>query len=619
MKRTRPAPASAVPSARAFAGPALAIFAVAMALRLTHVLLIRHALVFNVLSGDARGYDAWASRIAAGDWMGQEVFYQAPLYPYVLGALYTLFGRDLLVARVAQAAIGSLAAAALGYAGWRLHSRAVGLAAGLGLAVYAPAIFFDGILQKSTLDVFLTAIALALVADIVARGGTTRRWALLGLALGALSLTRENALLLVAVVAAWAAAPRGRLSRQGLSSTAALLAGVAVAVGPVALRNFAVGGGLYLTTSQFGSNLYIGNNPSSDGTYVALREGRGAPEFERTDATELAEAALGRRLTPGEVSAYWTRRALAYVRAEPLDWMALMARKAALLVNAEEMLDTESQEAYAEVSWLLAWLGRVTHFGILFPLAVVGAWVAWPRRADLWILYALTAAYALSVVVFFVFARYRFPLVPFLMLFAAVGAVALANGRRSSEARRALRGAATAGLVALVASNWPMLSPDLMRAISAHNLATALQEDGRHREALAGFERALAIRPDYGPAYNNLGTVRMALGDALGARAAFREAVRLQPNSSHARTNLANACYDLGVDALERGALHEAEALFREALDVSPHHARAWNNLGIALATQGRLDDAIAAFRQALAADPGLADAQRNLEKALGK
>ncbi len=63
-----------------------------------------------------------------------------------------------------------------------------------------------------------------------------------------------------------------------------------------------------------------------------------------------------------------------------------------------------------------SWIG---HFGLLVPLAVLGVIVTWPDRRRLWILYALTLTYALSVVMFYVFARYRYPLVPFLLLFAA--------------------------------------------------------------------------------------------------------------------------------------------------------------------------------------------------------
>ena len=88
------------------------------------------------------------------------------------------------------------------------------------------------------------------------------------------------------------------------------------------------------------------------------------------------------------------------------------------------MLDTESQESYADWSAPLAvgsWFG---HFGLLVPLAVLGVIVTWPDRQRLWILHALTITYALSVVMFYVFARYRYPLVPFLLLFAAAGRLA---------------------------------------------------------------------------------------------------------------------------------------------------------------------------------------------------
>ena len=78
---------------------ALIIFAVALAVRLVHIWQIKPSPFFDILLGDANGYDQWAQRLAAGDWVGSEVFYQAPLYPYFLGLIYKIFGRDLLVAR----------------------------------------------------------------------------------------------------------------------------------------------------------------------------------------------------------------------------------------------------------------------------------------------------------------------------------------------------------------------------------------------------------------------------------------------------------------------------------------------------------------------------------------
>ena len=103
-------------------------------------------------------------------------------------------------------------------------------------------------------------------------------------------------------------------------SAAAFIIGVALLLVPVAIRNYAVGGGFYLTTSQFGPNLYLGNNARTDGTAGSLIGGRGSSEYERQDAIDLAERATGRRLTPGEVSSYWTSQTLAFIRSQPGSW-----------------------------------------------------------------------------------------------------------------------------------------------------------------------------------------------------------------------------------------------------------------------------------------------------------
>jgi len=636
---------------------ALAVFATALAVRLVHVWQIRASPFFSVLMGDSHGYDDWAQRIAGGDWIGREVFYQAPLYPYLLGVIYAIGGRSLLLVRVIQAVIGSASCALLGLAASRLFSRRAvlrqaqdghepgrraGVVAGLMLALYAPAIFFDGLLQKSVLDVFFICLALWLIARITVRlqserdGGRVRLqpdrhpvrahlprggspgwapdllWLWLGLAMGGLALTRENALVFIVVLLAWAAfAPshQRRFGAQGARAVASFLVGVAIVVLPVAIRNSIVGGGFYITTSQFGPNFYIGNNPAADGTYQSLRYGRGAPEYERQDATELAEIALGRRLTPAEVSSYWTGKALDFITSRPAAWLTLMGRKVALLWNATEMLDTESQEAHAEWSWPLRIGAVIGHFGVLVPLALFGVIVTWPIAPRPWILYAMTLAYAASVVLFYVFARYRYPLVPFLILFAAAGVAALPEMTRARSIPGRLWTLAAVAAMAVFA-NWPVLSTTLMRAVTELNLGAALQGDGKLDEAKGHYERAMAIAPDYPPAYNNLATVLRAKRRLGEAEAAYQQALRLRPDYPEAHYNLANLLLDEDKPV-------EAVDHFRRALATIPASADVHNNLGIALVGQGKLEEGIAEFRAALQMDPGSAKSHRNLADAL--
>jgi tetratricopeptide (TPR) repeat protein len=609
---------------------ALAVFGVALLVRLVHVWQLRRSPFFSLLMGDSRGYDEWAQRIAGGEWLGHEVFYQAPLYPYLLGVIYAVAGRHLLLVRIVQALIGSGSCALLALAAARLFSRRAGVVAGLMLALYAPAIFFDGLLQKSVLDVFFVCLALWLISrsagtaeiaktaetraekNISQRSPRSSRFLLyvaLGLAMGGLALTRENALVFIVVILGWIVLNvEGRTSNvERLKRCAVFLLGIAIILVPVAARNSYVGGGFYVTTSQFGPNLYIGNNPAADGTYQSLRFGRGAPEYERQDATELAERALRKRLTPSEVSGYWTGKALDFATSSPGAWLSLMARKVALLWNATEMVDTESQEAYAEWSLPLRLGGLVGHFGMLVPLALFGVFVTWPLRSRIWILYAMTLAYAASVVVFYVFARYRYPLVPLLTLFAAAG---VAGAREFiSRGRPAWAVAAVAAMA--VFCNWPMLSPAMMRAVTETNVGTALQSEGRLDEALDHYHRAIAFAPEFPPAYNNLATTLRAKGQIPEAIAAYQQALRVRPDFPDAQYNLANALLQAGKPA-------EAIDHFRIALQTIPASVDVHNNLGIALMNQGQVDEATAEFRAALELDPDSVQSHLNLGNALG-
>src|SRR5206468_1270414 len=136
------------------------------------------------------------------------------------------------------------------------------------------------------------------------------------------------------------------------------------------------------------------------------------PAFERIDATELAEAATGRKPSSGEVSEYWVQRTLEFVRTHPIPWMKLTVRKALLLLNATEIVDIEDYYIYAKQSGLLRTLDVISHFGIALGLAAAGLWITWRHPARLWVLYLVVLTLYGAMIPFCIFWRYRFPLVP---------------------------------------------------------------------------------------------------------------------------------------------------------------------------------------------------------------
>ena len=147
------------------------------------------------------------------------------------------------------------------------------------------------------------------------------------------------------------------------------------------------------------------------------------------------------------------------------------------------------------------------------------------------------------------------------------------------------------------------------------NLAHALSRLGRHEEALAAAEEAVARDPAFAPAQSNLGVALRALARRDEAAARFREAARLDPRNAEAHANL-------GVTLTELGRAQEAEAALERALSLAPQWADGWFNLGNARLRQLRLPQAEAAYARALALQPGHADAHANLaatHKALGR
>jgi tetratricopeptide (TPR) repeat protein len=531
------------------------------------------------------------------------VFYQAPLYPYVLALVYTAATPDPLAAKIFQALLGAATCVFAAAAGRRWFDAGSGLVAGALLALYPPAIFFDGEIQKGTLTLFL---ATALVWSLAHRGDPPRpSWCLAtGGLTGLFALDRENALLLIPLLALWLMVTANDGWARRALPAALLAAGASVVLLPVALRNQAIGGDLLLTTAQLGPNFYIGNHAGADGRYQPLVPGRGSARYERGDATAIAERAAGRELTPAEVSRWWLKRSLDIVRDDPARSLALLARKTRMVWNRLEIVDTTSLEAAAETSWLLAGLSRLLHFGVLCPLAVLGIWLTRRRWRELIVLYLLLAAWTIAIAAFFVLARYRLPMVPILALFAGTGIAAAAVELRARRAAPLLPALALGTATALFV-NWPADDRD-PRVPTYANLGIALDAAGRRTEGIAQLERAVALSPRFAEGYLAIGHLRFEQGDRKGAEAAYARVVELDPTS-------APAWNGLGLLAAGRGDNQRAARCFARAVGADAHHVEARFNLAQTLFEGGDLTGARLHFGALVDLAPGDVAARERL------
>jgi tetratricopeptide (TPR) repeat protein len=103
-----------------------------------------------------------------------------------------------------------------------------------------------------------------------------------------------------------------------------------------------------------------------------------------------------------------------------------------------------------------------------------------------------------------------------------------------------------------------------------------------YAKAIASYDKALEIKPDYHEAWNNRGYALDNLGRLEEAIASYDKALEIKPDCHEAWNNLGYALDNLG-------RLEEAIASYDKALEIKPDYHEAWNNRGYALDNLGRL------------------------------
>jgi tetratricopeptide (TPR) repeat protein len=255
------------------------------------------------------------------------------------------------------------------------------------------------------------------------------------------------------------------------------------------------------------------------------------------------------------------------------------------------------------------------------------------------LLYAAILTLAFSVALFYVFGRYRFPMVPFLALFAGAGVVGVFDLFQRRRMRELLNCIAF-GLVVAVAVHLPVVDKAGLSAPGYNNLAIAFGEEGKTAEAIESLQQAVRLQPSYGVAHFNLANLYAKIGRLDEAAEQQREAVRLYPRFAGARNNfgqilatqgeiesaieqfraaleidpsLRDAHFNLGIIFAKQGRTEEALYHWRQIVTAG----RAYYYLGRVAASQGRLNEAVGHLRQALAVEPELAEARETLAQVL--
>ncbi|MBP7830423.1 MAG: tetratricopeptide repeat protein [Kiritimatiellae bacterium] len=607
------------------AAPYAGIFLLAWALRLVYLLQVSGHPSFHFPLVDAREYHELALRLAGGASDLPKMAWQPWFYPMLLAQVYQSFGASIWAAKLLQITAGSLTCVVAALMGTSVGSRRTGILAGVLAAVYGPMIYYDGELLAET----WAGLWLTLSAWISLRPAGRAKPVLLGI-LGALCLFTRPPL-----VPAWAVAVLAPLIRPSERKTVGIkpwLGGLVVGFILTAYPflhgiHFATGAFRWLPTTG-GINFYIGNS-ADPGRTINIRPGHAWENL--TLWPELNGAHTDR-----DMQDFYYREAFRDIRARPAAWLKHLGVKTAQFFSSREIPRNIDLYTFRPVSSLLAlttW--KIGRFG--FPFAILAGLAALglvARRGRPYRLALMILAYAAGIILIHVCDRYRLPVLPLLIVFAAAGVQALA-GQLKQWIRKSDTGVSpvlpTAGDGRATLTRTPSLAFSLILIVTAavatslggpydaeqwnykaeldRLVAVGAYDRGDFETAEFHARRAVEENPAEAHAWNQLGLLRAQKGKLDEAETYFLEALRQDPAHAPAWFNLARI-------AMERGQLEKARDHYLEGLAHMPGHLAARLDLGDLYLRMNRPDDAMACYEEVLRIRPGFLPALQRMERA---
>lgn len=497
---------------------------------------------------DAEYYLEWAKEIVNHGWLGNKIFFTEPLYAYLLAIFSKLFGESFLLTAVLgfQFLLGALFPVLLFQVGKRMLTQRIGMIAALIAALYGPFVFYEGLLLKTSLEVYsLPLFFLALFGAL--ERPSFRNFFLTGILLGLLGLIKGNTMIFVPVVLALLFLfHRTRAWAEKILFAACFVGGVTLCILPVTIRNYVVGHDIVPTNYSIGLVLYQGNWWGGDGSTARVPDFlRPHPRYEESDAVGMAEAYAGKSLLPSEVSRFWMSKTLSEVVSAPGHFLSTLLHKVALIVNYREYSDNYSYAFYRSqipFLWILPGYFFVIVFGgaglaVLFSRTFERILIGEKERETLLrfrrarlILTLCFGAYVSVLLLTTINSRYRMPLAPFLILFSASG-IAFLQERFRERSWEGVRRMVASGVFLCLLAVLPLaIFKHLSFADAYQNIGYWYLKQGDIGKAEAYFRDAIAEDDEYAWAYRNLAHIDLEQGKFDEAESFIKRLIMIRPD-----------------------------------------------------------------------------------------
>ncbi len=386
--------------------PLLLIIGLALILRLAAALILGNEVSGYSGAHDEISYSMLGQRFASGYGMT----FPRPWYPWIeadapqsyysftisifLAGIYALFGYTPLAARIVMAGMSVLIILMVYLIAKRLFNQHVALLASAIGAVYAYLIFYGVTLVTETPFTLVLMVAIYLSLDLYAGKVSLWRWGALGVALAVAILLRMAVVFFIPILLIWLfwGIPRPRpWARLALPIGIIILALI-----PFVIRNYLLWGQFALLETQFGHVFWNGNHPGHQGDYH--------PTFVFPIPDEVLAS-----MNDVIITNTLLRMGIQNVLSDPDHFALLTFGRLREFFTFWPTWDSS----------FAANLLRVFSFGMILPFALAGMILNMGRFRELAPIYLFILVHTGVYAITWAMIRYRTPMDPFLIMFAA--------------------------------------------------------------------------------------------------------------------------------------------------------------------------------------------------------
>lgn len=348
--------------------------------------------------------------------------FRPPLYPFFLAGIYLIFGHDFIVVRLIHVLLLSFSSIIVFCICNLLFNKKIGIISVVIFALYPMFGLYAALIQTETLFIFLTCLSFY-ICLLAINKESLLFFMLAGFAVGVTALCRPNILFIfpflfcIYIIFYFKEKLKVSILYAFIFSLSLIFTLV-----PWTYRNYTIHGKIISIATATGINLYGGYNPNITSKYLHVSQNpsidKSAPNFKRF----IGPVIVPDSLNEVELNSFYINSYINYVKSDPLRFLKVSLFKFLWFWHLHPYQHINIPETKDEL------LFRIMFYPILI-LFILGLYISFIRKRirHTFLLISIIFNFVILQSIAYVDGRYRLPVIPFVIIFAAYSIYYLNN------------------------------------------------------------------------------------------------------------------------------------------------------------------------------------------------